>query len=196
MVDSKRYDPSIKRFQEHTQNFVTGKTKKGHLNNDDRTADDHKKLNGVLKRVHKKLFYEKGWEVYVDKKKYMCTYGDNIIFLPPYTETAEYYVPKKKCEVEITVDEKTKINTITRMNDPDKLPIEMSNNGVILQGKGLSSISVTDDVVEAKGEHLLAENDVKIDTTNDEDLPDQISVKSLYKQVQVLQEQIDSGKNG
>ena len=196
MVDSKRYDPSIKRFQEHTQSFVSGKTKKGHLNSDERTAKDHKRLDGELKRVHKNKLYERGWEVYVDKKKYMCTYGDNIIYLPPYTETTEYYVPKKKCEVEITVDEKSKIYTITRINDINKQPIELSNHGVVLQGKGLSSVSVTDDIVKTEGDHLLAENDVKIDTTKDKDLPDEISVKKLYKRVQILQKQIDSDKNG
>lgn len=196
MVDSKRYDPSIKRFQEHTQSFVSGKTKKGHLSKDERTANDHKKLDGVLKRVHKNKLYERGWEVYVDKKKYMCTYGDNIIYLPPYTETEEYYIPKKKCKVQITVDEKTKIYTIIRINDINKQPIELSNEGIVLQGKGLSSISVKDDVVKAEGDHLLAENDVKIDTTKDKDLPNEISVKDLYKQVQILQEQINSDKNG
>ena len=221
MVDSKRYDPSIKRFQEHTQSFVSGKTKKGHLNNDERTAKDHKKLDGILKRIHKNKIYERGWEVYVDKKKYMCTYGDNIIYLPPYIETSEYYIPKNgKCQVQITVDEKSKIYTITRINDINKQPIELSNKGIILQSKGTGSISVINNIVEAKGEgiilqgegsssisvennvvktegeHLLAENDVKIDTTKDKDLPNEISVKNLYRQVQILQEQIDSGKNG
>ena len=40
MVDSKRYDPTITRFQKHTKSFVSGKTKKGHLNNEEREAGD------------------------------------------------------------------------------------------------------------------------------------------------------------
>ena len=69
----------------------------------------------------------------------------------------------------------------------------MDNRGLKLQGSGLSSLSVTGDVVEVKGEYLQASNDIKIDTKEDEDLPDEISIKSLYQQVQVIQEQINSG---
>ena len=35
MVNSKRYDPTITRFRKHTQGFVSGKTKKGHLQNEE-----------------------------------------------------------------------------------------------------------------------------------------------------------------
>lgn len=193
MVDSKKYNPTIKRFQEHTKNFVEGKTKKGHLSDEDRKGKDHKREKGILKRVIISKLRSNGWEVVVDKKTYMCTYGDNIIYLPPYTKTQQYYIPKKKCEVEVNIDKKSKIYTITKINDINKQPIEMDNRGLKLQGSGLSSLSVTGDVVEVKGEYLQASNDIKIDTKEDEDLPDEISIKSLYQQVQVIQEQINSG---
>ena len=195
MVDSKRYSPTIKRFQEHTKNFVEGKTKKGHLTDEDRKADDHKREEGILKRVIINKIRSNGWEVKVDKKTYMCTYGDNIIYLPPYTKTKEYYIPKSKCKVEVNIDKKSKIYTITKINDENKQPIEMNNEGLTLQGSGLSSLSVVGDVVEVEGEYLQAANDIKIDTTNDKDLPNEISVKSLYQQVQIIQEQINSGTN-
>lgn len=192
MVDSKRYDPSIKRFQEHTKSFVSGKTKKGHLTKD-RDPDDLTRQKGVLVRVHKKKIYERGWEVKVDKKTIMCTYGDNIIYLPAHTTTDLYYVPKKKTEVELTIDKKTKIFTITKINDPEKQPIAMDEQGIKLQGSGLSALEVSKDAVKAYGAHLtvendvIAENDVKVNTENRDDVSaNEISLVSLYKEVQEL----------
>lgn len=201
MVDSKRYNPSNKRFQEHTKHFVEGTTLKGHLNEGKEKKNKYK-TTGELIRVVKAKINSDGWEVKVDNKKINCNYGDNIIYLPPCTSTELYYVPKKKCEVEVSIDEKSKIHTITRIKDPNKQPISMTNDGVKLEGEvtldgnGEATLRVTDDVIEVAGENLSVENDVKIDTTKDEDLPDEISVKQMYKDIQVLKEQLSDSDAG
>ena len=194
MVDSKRYDPTITRFQKHTKSFVSGKTKKGHLDDSD---DDKKKgvikEEGELVRVNSKNLHGKSWEVKVDGKTYMCTYGDNIIYLPPYTKNGSYYVPKKKCLVEVSIDKKSKIYTITRMIDPDKQPITMTDKGITLQSKGLASLTLTKDTAAIGGNELSVEGDlsvdgdIQIDTSKEKDLPDKISVTDLYKKVQNLE---------
>lgn len=218
MVDSKRYNPSNKRFQEHTQHFVQGTTKKGHLTAKD--DGDKKKETGELKKVEVAKIYQNGWLVYVDKKKYNCSYGDNIIYMPPYTvsKDGKYYVPKKKCTVEVSIDTKSKIYTITKINDSNKKPISMTNNGVTLEGKGLASLKIEGDDVKIKGKvssnhdittkgsissekdiktkgSISSDTDVKINTKDDKDLPDEISVKNLYKRIQVLEKKI-SDSNG
>lgn len=205
MVDSKRYTPTNERFRKHTQNFVSEKTKKGHLNDKEKDKGDVSKEDGKLVKVYKKLMKKNGWIVKVDGKEYHCSYGDNIVFLPPCTDKGTYYVPKKECLVEVSIDKKSKIYTITRMKDPNKQPIEMMNDSISLQGSGAAELKVEADKTKVSGESLDVEGDVnvdgdvKIDTSKDEDLPDSISLKSLYKEVQILKnnqnsDEDDSGK--
>lgn len=205
MVDSKRYTPTNERFRKHTQNFVSEKTKKGHLNDKEKDKGDVSKEDGKLIKVYKKLMKKNGWIVKVDGKEYHCSYGDNIVFLPPCTDKGTYYVPKKECLVEVSIDKKSKIYTITRMKDPNKQPIEMMNDSISLQGSGAAELKVEADKTKVSGESLDVEGDVnvdgdvKIDTSKDEDLPDSISLKSLYKEVQILKnnqnsDEDDSGK--
>lgn len=197
MVDAKRYNPSNKRFQKHTQHFVEGTTLKGHLNEEKDKKKDKYKTTGQLIRIKKAALYEKGWEVKVDKKTYFCNYGDNIVYLPPYTETSTYYIPKSKCEVEVSIDEKTKLHTVTRINDSNKIPIALTNKGVTLEGDGEAALEVTSDNVSVSGKSLSVENDVKVDTSKDEDLPDEISLVDIYKDVQIIKGQIsDSNDDG
>ena len=201
MVDSKRYTPTNERFRKHTQNFVSEKTKKGHLNDKEKDKGDVSKEDGKLIKVYKKLMKKNGWIVKVDGKEYHCSYGDNIVFLPPCTDKGTYYVPKKECLVEVSIDKKSKIYTITRMKDPNKQPIEMMNDSISLQGSGVAELKVEADKTKVSGESLDVEGDVnvdgdvKIDTSKDEDLPDSISLKSLYKEVQVLKNNQNSDKD-
>lgn len=201
MVDSKRYTPTNERFRKHTQNFVSEKTKKGHLNDKEKDKGDVSKEDGKLVKVYKKLMKKNGWIVKVDGKEYHCSYGDNIVFLPPCTDKGTYYVPKKECLVEVSIDKKSKIYTITRMKDPNKQPIEMMNDSISLQGSGLAELKVEADKTKVSGESLDVEGDVnvdgdvKIDTSKDEDLPDSISLKSLYKEVQILKNNQNSDKD-
>lgn len=224
MVDFKGYNPSNKRFQEHTQNFVEGKTKKGHLQS--KKSGDKYKTTGQLVQVEIAKVYQNGWDVVVDGKHYLCTYGDNIIYLPPHTvsDGGKYYVPKKKCEVEVSIDKENKMYTVTRINDVNKQPIGMDNDGIILHGSDGAKVTVQNDTVEVSGngltvekdvtiktdegnisltklhdqiqvvqqsvddskENLSVQNDIKIDTTEHEDLPDEISIVDMYREIQIL----------
>lgn len=200
MVDLKKYTPSNKRFQKHTQHFVEGKTMKGHLNDDKEKNKNKAKYKGELIRVIKAKLYEDGWEVKREKKTYHCNYGDNILYLPPHKETELYYIPNGKCEVEFSVDKASKISTITRINDAKKQPIAMDNQGITLKGNGLAQFSVSGNNTEITGDTKIdgdakVTGDIVVDTKKIEGLPDEISVTDLYKQVQVLQEKV-SDKNG
>lgn len=200
MVDVKRYTPSNKRFQKHTQHFVEGTTMKGHLDEGKDKNKEKNKYKGNLIRVVIAKLYENGWEVKKDNKTYYCNYGDNIIYLPPHTTTDLYYIPNGKCEVEFTVDEKSGIKTITRINHPKKQPISMNNQGVTIQGSGAASIKISEDTTEVEGEliaqDLTAKDDIIVDTTEQEGLPNKISVTSLYKQVQKLEKQVSDNNGG
>lgn len=204
MVDSKRYDPTITRFQKHTKSFVSGKTKKGHLNNEERKEGDVINEEGILVRIDKKQIQGKGWEVEVDKKKYKCSYyGNSFLFLPNCTETDTYYIPKKECKVEISIDKKSKIYTITKIKGLKTSPNQqlisiIEGDKIDIKGGGKASVSVKQEKTAISGDGLEVEGDVdvegdvKIDTSKDEDLPDKISMTELYKKVQVLEEQLNS----
>lgn len=203
MVDSKRYNPSNKRFQKHTQSFVEGKTMKGNLNQGKKDKNSYK-IDGVLVKVNKNALNEDGWYVQVEKKVIRCTYGDNIIYLPPYTENGDWYMPKSKCEVEVSINEKSNINTITKMKDPKKQPITMNNDGIKLSsGTGTgevqiikNEINLVADNITAKSE-ISAENEITLDTTNHKDLPNQIKITDMYREIQELKEKVsDSNVNG
>ena len=248
MVDSKRYNPSNKRFQEHTQHFVEGTTRKGHLSK--KKKGDKSKETGLLKYIIVAKLYEDGWVVDIDKKEYHCNYGDNVIYLPPHNVTAngERYVPSGKCKVDVSIDKATKIHTITKIHSSKKQPIGMTNDGVTLVGKGLASLKVTGDEVNVSGKitskndintsgkveadgdiktngniqtkgdiktngnlqtdgdlktegkiqsngDIQTNGDVKLNTKDDDDLPDEISIKDLYKRIQVLEAQQSSDNN-
>lgn len=198
MVDSKRYNPSNKRFQEHTKHFVEGTTLKGHLNEEKKKKDKYK-TTGILVRIVKAKIYSNGWETKVDKKKINCNYGDNIIYLPPCTSTDLYYIPKKKCEVEISIDEKSKIHTITKINDPNKVPISLTNDGVTIEGSGEATFKITDDDIELSGNVDIdgtVKDDIKIDTSEDEELPDEISIVEMYKDIKILKSQVSDNNAG
>ena len=219
MVDSKRYNPTITRFQKHTKNFVSGKTKKGHLNDDERDPGDYIKEEGTLVRISKKNIRGKGWEVKVDNKVYKCSYyGNSFLFLPNCTEDNDYYLPKKEYKVEVSIDKKSKIYTITKIKglklssneqlisiiEGDKINIQggkktsvevgqeetsITGDKVNIQGGEDSSITMENGKTSVTGS-ISVEGDVKLDTSEEEGLPDEISVKALYKKVQIIEEKI------
>lgn len=189
MVDSKRYDPTITRFQKHTKSFVSGKTKKGHLNNEEREAGDVIKEEGILIKVDKNNMSGKGWEVKVGEKTIMCTYGDNIIYLPDCTLNGSYYLPKKECKVEVSIDKKSKINTITRIKDPNKQPITMMENSITLQGNGKASVVVGE-------ENTIFSGDIIIDTSQDNTIStDEISISNLYKKIESIESKLSDNND-
>ena len=196
MVDVKRHTPTNKRFQKYTQSFVEGKTMKGNLNKGDKDKNSYK-VTGILEKIHSKGLDSNGWYVKINKKTLQCYYGDNIIYLPPYTVNGDWYIPKSKCEVEVSINEKSNIFTITRIKDPNKKPIAMDNDGVRLAGSGIGAIRVAKNIVQAVGEHLAVQNEIVVDTTDDKDLPDQIKITDMYKEIQELKKKVsDSDASG
>lgn len=190
MVDTKRYDPTITRFQKHTKSFISGKTKKGHLNNDEREPGDVVKEEGILVKVDKNNMYGKGWEVKVGNQTLQCSYGDNIVYLPECTLNGSYYLPKKECKVEVSIDKKSKINTITRIKDANKTPISMSNEEISIQVGDDTSLTVANDGAKISGTSLSVDGDVTINTSKDNDLPDKISITELYKKMELIESKL------
>lgn len=207
MVDSKRYDPTITRFQKHTKNFVSGKTKKGHLNNEEREPGDYIKEEGTLVRIDKNNLQGKSWEVKVDNKTYMCSYyGNSFLFLPNCTTNGKYYIPKKEYKVEVSIDKKSKIYTITKikglkLSSNEQLISIIEGNKINIQGSKDSSLIVDQEGTSISGSGLSVEGniavqgDIEIDTSHDDDLPDSISVTDLYKKVQIIESKLSDNND-
>lgn len=196
MVDTKRYDPTITRFQKSTKSFVSGKTKKGHIGQEERDTGDVIKEEGILIEVDRNNIQGKGWKVRVGKKDYNCSYGDNIIYLPECTLIGNIYKPKQECRVEVSIDKKSKIYTITRLKDENKQPIFMVNNSINLQGQGDASLTVNENKTTITGDELSVENDIKIDTSKDSSVStDEISVLGLYKEIQIIKSELSDNND-
>ena len=77
----------------------------------------------------------------------------------------------------------------------------MMNDSISLQGSGSAELKVESDKTKVSGDSLDVEGDVnvdgdvKIDTSKDKDLPDSISLKGLYKEVQILKENQNSDED-
>lgn len=184
MVNTKRYNPTIERFRKHTQGFVSGKTKKGHL--DDKKEDENnKKEEGVLVRIDKRNINGNGWRVKVGNKTYNCSYGDNISYRPDCVENGHYLIPKKECKVEVSIDKKSKIYTITKIIGK-KNTIQMTSKSVTLKGGGNAGLKVDEENVSVDG-------DIQVNTKDDDDYEeDYISVKDMYKRIQELELKVDN----
>ena len=189
MVDSKRYVPSNKRFEKHTQSFVEGKTMKGHLVDDKKNKNSYK-VNGILKKVNKNALASDGWYVTVEEKILKCYYGDVYYYLPPHTVNGDWYIPTSKCEVEVSINEKSGIKTITKIKDAHKQLIAMDNKGMKLSGNGTSSVQIKENTVNISGDSLNAQNEITIDTTKHEDLPNEIKITDMYREIQELKDKV------
>jgi len=106
-LNLKNFNPTNKNFTTNFRQIANPELRKGHLNEQDKTTYF---AEGTILRINKRKVYSDGWEVLADKKTYNCTYEpDGMIILPEYTDTENYYVPKKennKCEVLINENEK------------------------------------------------------------------------------------------
>lgn len=197
MVDSKGYNPTITRFQRHTKNFVSGKTKKGHLDDEERKPGDVVTEEGKLVRIIKKDLRGKSWEVDISGKKYMCSYyGNSFLFLPNCTETDTYYIPKKECQVEVSIDKKSKIYTITKIKGLKSSPNQqlisiIEGDKIDIQGSGQASVSVGNETTTISGQGLSVEGNIEIDTSDNEEVStDKISVTDLYKRIEVIESKL------
>lgn len=178
MVKSNRYTPTNKAFRNHFQDFASTKTKKGHLNNSDE-SEGTKTVYGVLKKIDKTKLYDKGWLVETsDGKQYWCSYGDGVVCIPESTLSANYYVPKKTTEVEISIDEDNSIYTITRLKDPNKKPIALYNDTI-----EISTNTNTNSNKDVNAKVSISKNDINLvgQTIADSFKADSIEIKETVK---------------
>lgn len=136
MTGIRKRSPTNKEFKTNFQGLAGTRTKKGHLNSQERKSDDVSRETGTLIRIHKKKLYENGWEVQVgtdkDAKTYMCSYQSGVLYIPDSTETEEYYVPKQKTQVEVDIDKKSQIYTIVKINSLNKKPIALYDSNLTI----------------------------------------------------------------
>lgn len=224
MVGIKKRSPTNKEFKSNFQKLASTKTKKGHLTNQEKEADDIAKKTGILVKINRKKLYENGWEVKVgtgnDAVTYMCSYGDGVMYIPDSTITDAYFVPKGKVEVEITIDKKTKIYTITKINTNNKKPIALFENVLTLStdtntesSKNTASIVLSKDSVNINSDNVvikdsddnqidLKESQKQIDTLQNENKEIKDTVKSLnetnaslLQRIEILENKISETEN-
>lgn len=174
MVQTNRYHPSNKKFKDHFQKLAKTKTKKGHLNESgERDSEDTLVTTGVLVRIEKEKKDADGWEVDVgkgsSKKTYNCVNSTGMMTIPDYVESGKYYVMKNEVKVDVTIDNVSKIYSITR--------IQNTGSNITLQDKKLSITSSTSSakastmVLDIKSMDLDSENiNMKGESTFDENV--------------------------
>lgn len=216
MTGIRKRSPTNKEFKTNFQGLASTKTKKGHLNNQqEKKPSDNAKENGILVRIHKNKLYENGWEVKVgtgnEAVTYMCSYGDAVLYIPESTLTGKYYVPKQKTEVEVTIDKKSKIYTITKINTLNKKPIALYENNLTIStntntdtnSNVTTSIEVSNDSVNIKSDNVTItdSNNNKIDlvatqTTTAQQIIDlKEQNQSLLERIEILENKVNTQEN-
>lgn len=212
MVKSNRYSPTNKKFKSHFENFASDRVKKGHLSKNERDSDDTSIQTGILKRIDRKKLYDKGWEVEIDKKTYHCSYAGNVMAIPPSTMTDMYYVPKKKCEVEVQIDKVSKVYSITKIKDVNLTPIALyedvvkisANTNTNTNKKNTASISISKTGIKLEGNigvtnNIAVEGDITATNierlenkvkTLEEESKDNSDIEALQKEISELKKQI------
>lgn len=203
MTGIKKRSPTNKEFKTNFQKLASTATKKGHLTDQTKKADDNAVEIGTLVRIVRDKMYENGWEVKVgtgsESKTYMCSYGDGVLCIPESTVTDQYLVPKEKTEVEVSIDKKSKIYTIKKIKTNNTKPIALyddlltisTNTNTNTNGNVSASIEVSNDSVNLKT------NSVKITSDNEEiDLvKSHKTVKSLSEENESVQKELKALKN-
>lgn len=164
MVKSNRYNPSNKKFTDHFQKLSGTKTKKGHLNeNGERDSEEVLVTTGVLVKVEKAKRNSNGWQVEVgtgsDKKTYNCVNSTGTLVIPAYTDSKTYFVMKEKVTVDVTIDNVSKIYSITRIHGTQSL-INMRDNQITI-----TDTPITNDRKQTTN-ITVAKNTVKLESDN------------------------------
>lgn len=170
MVKSNRYNPSNKKFTDHFQKLSGTKTKKGHLNeNGERDSDEVLVTTGVLVKIEKAKRNSNGWEVEVgqgsDKKTYKCVNSTGTLVIPAYTESEQYFVMKEKVTVDITIDNVSKIYSITRIHGTESLinmrdnKIRITDTPITNDRKQTTNITLGKGTVQLEGENIEMKGD-------------------------------------
>lgn len=112
MVHVKNYNPTNKKFTRNLEELVGTRTRKGHLNSEERT-DKVLFETGELKKIIKDKIDSNGWVVDVDGTIYKCIFEQSIMTKPECTESELYLIPKQKTVVNVSLDKESKIYKIT-----------------------------------------------------------------------------------
>ena len=132
-----RREPTNKEFKTNFQGLAATKTKKGHLNDQERKKDDKQSTEGVLKRILISKIDTNGWDVVVgkgsDTHTYHCVNPLGSLLIPDSTISTNklYYIPKNKTAVDIDIDKKSHIYTITRVKG-QQIPLASFNDKLYL----------------------------------------------------------------
>ena len=175
MTGIKQRSPTNKEFKTNFQGLAATRVKKGHLNNtQERKPGDSETEEGVLKRINRKKLYDNGWEVEVgtgkDVKKYMCSYAGNVVYIPDSTVTKEYFVPKGKVKVDVQIDKKNKIYSITKIKTNNKTPATLFQDKLKIAVDTDENKSSTNASVELSKQNInLTAKSVVISTGEDDD---------------------------
>ena len=178
MQGVRSHNPTNKDFKTHFQGLASTKTKKGHLNDQDRKSDDKQSAEGELIRIIREKVDSNGWEVSVgkgsEKKKYMCSDSRGGLLIPDsnISDNGLYYIPKEKTEVEIDIDKKSKIYTITRIKSSHQIPLASFGDKIYLSTDTNTktnqdvnaTLTMTKDDINLEAEKVtITTKDVKID---------------------------------
>lgn len=190
MVKTNRYNPSNKKFSDHFQKLAKTKTKKGHLNESgERDSEDTLISNGILIRIEKAKINSNGWEVEVgygdNKKTYNCKNITGTLAIPDYTESEKYYVMKNKVQVDVSIDNVSKIYSITSMHNVNSI-FTMKDKEI-----KISSVPATNNEKSSKvilGEENLNLEGTKINMNGASTFENKVEMKdnvSVYKNLTI-----------
>lgn len=193
MTGIKRRSPTNKEFKTKFEGLASTRTKKGHLNAQERKPGDTVVEKGILIRIDRQKLYEDGWEVKVgtgkSAKVYKCSYGDGVMYIPDSDVTKQYFVPKGKVEVELTIDKKTKLYTITKINTGNKTAVALFENLLTLSVDTNENSNVKTSI-EVSDESINMKSDSVIITDSDNNEIDLLEAnESVKKQIKYLTEQ-------
>lgn len=215
MTGIRKRSPTNKEFKTNLQGLASTKTKKGHLNNQEKKADDNAIETGVLVRIHKDKLYKNGWEVKIgtgsDAVTYMCSYSDSVLHIPDSTVTDQYYIPKQKTEVDVIIDKKSKIYTITKINTLNKKPLVLYEDNLMISTNTNTDtnssvktlIEISEDSINIKSDNIIItdsnNNQINLltlqDTTAQQIINLQAQNQSLLERIEVLEKNIKEEDN-
>lgn len=184
-------------FKDRFQKFAGTKSERGHLNKQERDSDDVKQEEGVLTKIIKDKIREDGWVVNTGSKIYNCKFQQAMIQIPECTETKEYLIPKDEVKVEISVDEVSKIYSITKINAEMEAYIDINSNVLTLGTKtdknGMISLETDKSSLKLDKNGVLLEGDIKISGTIENELLQTMeeTLNSQKQEIESLKEEIE-----
>ena len=208
-----RRTPTNKEFKTNFQGLASTKAKKGHLNDQERKKDDKQSTEGTLKRILISKIDDNGWEVVVGKGTDTHTYncvnplGGLLIPESELSTNKLYYVPKNKTVVEVDIDKKSHIYTITRIRG-QQIPLASFHDKLYLSvdSNTKTNKDVNAEITMSKDDITLQADSVKVKDNDDNEIDlleenaqqkDDISSlqeenKSLLSRIEILEEQVSS----